>query len=44
MYPCKWWWNGADWQLIAGFCPLGQSCEKPTGSGNPGEFRDTQCV
>lgn len=42
---CKFWWNGASWQLIAGFCPIGQHCETPTGNGSyPGEIRSANCV
>lgn len=44
MYDCHWYWNGSDWQMIAGFCATGKHCEKPTGAGNPGEQRGTNCV
>jgi hypothetical protein len=43
MLKCYYFWNGSVWVLIAGFCPVGQSCKAPTGNGSPGEQRSTEC-
>jgi len=42
---CRYFWNGQNWILVSGNCPVHQHCEEPSGPGEyPGFFAETNCV